>query len=265
MSAEPYSASLVQRFAVPTCEQSLQVYYRSKLFIAASTSNPLVAAAGPLFALLERLCVSPTLPPITAIHDNIAHELLAYRSRLQQVKYAGEIAGIAHYLLCATLDELLGKSYMRIHGKYAEFKAFTPPSTDGAGPEKRFFDIVQHIKEHANQYLDLIELSYYCLIAGFEGEQHVRTDGRQTLEHLTEELYQLIQKHRVHKPYRLFKPQATNTTAPINHAKQHNLYTLGLSGVALLAIVSAYFTSNSIINHHAQNLLPATTFTTLEP
>ena len=57
-----------------------------------------------------------------------------------------------------------------------------------------FFGIVTYIKQRPNQYLDLLELAYYCLITGFEGEQHGKADGRQTLDNLIEELYQLISK-----------------------------------------------------------------------
>ena len=113
MTAETYSASLVSRFAVPSTTHRIpQGYYRSKLFIASSTTNPLVAAAGPLLSLLERLCISPTLPPINSIRENIQHELHAFHSRLTGLHYAEELIAIAHYLLSATIDELLGKNYV---------------------------------------------------------------------------------------------------------------------------------------------------------
>ena len=45
--------------------------------------------------------------------------------------------------------------------------------------QQRFFEIVDYMKERVNQYLDLLELAYYCLVSGFEGEHHLRADGRQ--------------------------------------------------------------------------------------
>ncbi len=250
MTAETYSASLVSRFAVPSTQRITQGYYRSKLFIASSTTNPLVAAAGPLLSLLERLCISPSLPPINSIRDNIEHELNAFHSKLASLQYAEELIIIAQYLLSATIDELLGKNYLRLFNQPAEFKAFTPSSHDDIGPQQRFFDIVNHIKERANQYLDLIELSYYCLIAGFEGEQHLRADGRQTLENLIEELFQLIQQHRVNKPQRLFKEQTTTLTEPANHKP--------LIAAALLAfglLTSIYFVSHTLLEQKAKTVL----------
>jgi len=250
MPAESYSASLVSRLAVP-CHHRIQPgYYRSKLFIASSTTNPLVAATGPLLSLLERLSVSPTLPPVSDIRDNIEHELHAFHSRLVSLHYADELIIIANYLLSATIDELLGKNYLRLYGKLAEFKAFTPPSHDDIGPQQRFFDIVHHIKDRTNQYLDLIELAYYCLIAGFEGEQHLRTDGRQTLDNLIEELYQLIQQHRVNKPLRLFKEQPITRPEATNHKP---IITAVMLALGLLT--SIYFISHTLLENKAKTVL----------
>ena len=247
MPAEPYSASLVSRLAVPSHHQPPQGYYRSKLFINSSTTNPLVAAAGPLLSLLERLGISPTLPSINSIRDNIEHELHAFHSRLTGQKYAEEFVVIACYLLSATIDELLGKNYLRLHGQPAEFNAFTPSSHDEIGPQRRFFDIINHIKERTNQYLDMLELAYYCLIAGFEGEQHLRTDGRQILDNLTEELYQLIQQNRANKPHRLFKEKTHRVPEPTNHKP-----ILIATFLAFSMLVSIYFVSHVLLEHKAK-------------
>lgn len=176
------STALANRLVSLGSYQKPHAYYRSKLFIASSTPNTLVAAAGPLLSLLGRLCVSPTLPAIDSLRDNIEHELHAFNSRLATQQGAEEIVAIANYLLCATIDELIGKSYLRLDNKPLEFKAFTPSSFDDIGPQHRFFELVTHLKDHTNQYLDLIELAYYCLTAGFEGEKHFQPDGRQQLD-----------------------------------------------------------------------------------
>lgn len=250
MTAEFYSASLVSRFSIAEKHLVPKGYYRSKLFIASSTSNPLVAAAGPLLSLLERLCISPTLPPIHNIRDNIEHELLAFNSRLLGQNYSEEFVVIAHYLLSATIDELLGKNYLRLYKIPAEFKAFTPSSHDETGPQRRFFDIVNFIKERSSQYLDLLELAYYCLIAGFEGEQHLRADGRQTLDNLIEELFQLIQQNRVNKPHKLFKEQANTIAEP-----KSNKYLLIAALFSLGLLISIYFLSHTLLDHKAKTLL----------
>jgi len=250
MTAEHYSASLASRLATTHNHQPPQGYYRSKLFIVPSAANPLVAAAGPLFSLLERLSISPTLPDITDIRNNIEHELNAFHSRLGSLSYTQELVSIAHYLLSATIDELLGKNYLRLHGYPAEFNAFTPSSFDEIGPQRRFFDIVNYIKERTNQYMDLVELAYYCLIAGFEGEQHLRANGRQELDNTIEELYQLIQHNRVNKPYMLFAQCTPAVKEPKNHKSL-----LIFASVALAFLVFLYLGSHALLEQKAKTVL----------
>ena len=250
MLAEPYLASLVSDISVSDNSRMPAGYFRSKLFLTSSTTNPLVAAASPLLSLMERLSLSPTLPKIDDIRENIEHELFAFHSRLSGQHYAKELVLIADYLLSATIDELLGKNYLRMHNEPAEFKSFVPASLDEAKPQSRFFEIIDVIKHRLNQYLDIVELAYYCLITGFEGEHHFRADGRQTLDNLIEELYQLIQAHRVNKPSRLFKEQPKTSPEPTNHKP---IVTLGLVAVCMLAM--SYMGSHSLLEHKAQTLL----------
>lgn len=242
MAVERFSASLVSQLALPGIVQSPQGYYRSKLFVAPFSTNSLVAAAGPVLSLLERLCVSHVLPPVNRLRDNLEHELKAFRSRIEGRSHSEEVDALAYYLLCATIDELLGKSFIRLHGKPAEFCAFTPPSHDQIGPEQRFFDIVDYVKERPNQYLDLLELAYYCLIAGFEGRQHEQADGRQVLDNLLEELYQLIQNYRVNKSYDLFKEPQKHQADPA-----HRKHALSICLVSISLLAAGYFLSASLL------------------
>lgn len=252
MIAEHHALSLISRLAISGPETHLEGYYRSKLFIAPSTTNPLLAASGPLFSLIERLTVSQALPPIESILSNMEHELRAFHSKLSASNYSVELIAIAHYLLCATIDELLGKSYLRLNQAIIEFKAFTPLSRDGVEPQKRFFEIIKHIQEWPNQHLDIIELAYFCLIAGFEGEWHMRADGRQSLDNMIENLYLLIQKHRVNKPNALFNepilPEAPQTSQTPNFFK-----IAGIMGALALCFLSSHLVldnkAKTVLNH----------------
>lgn len=225
-------------------------YFRSKLYVSSYVINPLIAAAGPLFSFLERLSLSESLPPIELIRSNIEHELYAFHSKLSILNYASEFTKIANYMICATIDELLGKSYLRKQSKIDEFQAFTPPSNDEHGPEFRFFDIVDHIKQSASQYLDLIELAYHCLITGFEGFHHQQADGRQKLDNLIEELYQLIKQHRVNKPYRLSREE----TAHLINLPKTNTFIMPII-VTASVIAFTYLSSLLLLNHQAKEIL----------
>ncbi len=227
-------------------------YFRSKLFSSHAASNPLVAAASPLLSLLERLGVSQTLPAIEQLRDNIEHELFAFHSRLTNQQFNEDSIALSHYLLCATLDELIGKNYLRLKGEPTTFKAFTPSSNNQLGPETQFFVILDHLSTRANQYLDILELTYYCLIAGFEGEHHLKTDGRQILDNLIDDIHKTILQHRVHKPQLLFKESIHRSTAAPQRYIKSLMLTVTMS-TALL--ISCYMGMHHLLNHQAQTLL----------
>jgi len=250
MTTEHYSTSLVSRLSITAPLSVPKGYYRSKLFIAPFLTNTLVAAAGPMLSLLERLCLSHSLPPIEDIRDNIEHELRAFHSKLDASKYPLDLISIAHYLLSATIDELLGKSYLRVYNLAAEFKAFTPLTSDGAQPQQRFFEILNYIKERPNQYLDLIELIYYCLLAGFEGEYHLKADGRQVLDNHIEDLYQIIQHYRFNKPHRLFNDNPLPKTF-----KKSYKPTLIAAVIALGLMTLTFLGSHTLLENKAKSIL----------
>lgn len=223
-----------------------QGYFRSKIYTAPLTINPFLTAASPIFSLLERLTATQTLPTIDLIKNNIDHEWRAFRSRLSSLKSTPEFLVVAEYLVSATLDEIIGKTYLRVQGAPAEFIAYTRNTESDHSPQKRFFDLVLFMQQQAGQYLDLLELAYYCLTCGFEGEYHTRADGRQALDNLMHTLFQLVTQHRAHKPIRLFKE--AQPQPQVEHDKVHPHFwktvALGLSLVFLLlmgtqALISA--------------------------
>ncbi len=250
MTTEHYPVSLVSNRLDSGTSLIPQGYYRSKLFIAPFSTNALVAAAGPLLSLLERLCLSPSLPPIENIRDNIEHELLAFRSKMDASKYPMDFIIIAHYLMTATIDELIGKNYMRVYQINAEFKAFTPLTNEDVQPQYRFFEILNYIKERPNQYLDLIELVYFFLIVGFEGHYHLKPDGRQALDNYIEDLYQIIQQNRFHQPRRLFNENPLPKT--VKKSYKTAIITL-ITAVTL--VVFAFFTSQYLLENKAKAVL----------
>lgn len=252
MTAEAHSVSTANRLSLPgNLHQRLpQGYYRSKLFSASFITNPLVSAASPLLSLLERLCISQTLPPLAAIRDNLHHELCAFHSRLQSQVPSEELIILASYLMSATVDELLGKSYLRTPGLPPSFTAFTPASPPGEpGPEERFFAITRFIKERPHQYLDVLELAYYCLIAGFEGKHHGQSHGRMALDNLIEDLYQSVLQHRVNKSQVLFSPKPTVNMRPKNN---RILILTGLVSVGLFVLT--FFSTHFLLEDKIKTL-----------
>lgn len=248
MTAEVHSASLVSLLSMPSSLP--QGYYRSKLYTQPIKTNPILAAAGPILSLIDRLTQTPNLPAIEIIRENIEHELLAFHSRIKGEVYDDELIMLAHFILTATIDELLGKNYVRLYDKPPEFKAFTPSSQDNVGPEKRFFQIIAYIKTRPTQYLDLIELAYYCLIGGFEGEYHFKADGRLALDNLIEELYQTIEQYRVYQKNKLFKNKVV-----AEEEKTDYHFFINLSAISLLIFALCFLCSHFYLEHKAHDIL----------
>jgi type VI secretion system protein ImpK len=260
MFNESTALSLVSQLKLPGTNDMQSGYFRSKLFVSSSSSNPFVSAASPLFSLFERLSISQNLPNIDNIHANISHELLAFHSRLINTNNHDEkTTAIAYYLMTSTVDELLGKNYIRVLGESTTFKAFSSASLDGLGPEDGFFTILDFIKERSVQYLDLLEFAYYCLIIGFEGKYHVQAYGRQALDNLIDELHQILQAQKVNKPILLLSSSVeSQPQEPIN-----NKTTVKYILATLAVIVSVYTTCYLGIDNRANSLLQNDSFNSL--
>lgn len=200
MSAESLSPLLIRTLSQTKAQVPAASYYRSKLFISGFSNNDLVAAASPIFSLLDRISVSATLPPIDELRKNIEHELLAFDSRLHRQLEDGSSNKVARFMLCATIDELVGKNYLRLRIHEANFKAFSTSNTAHKSPQDVFFELLSAIQEQPQLHLDALEFAYFCLISGIEGPYHNDPTGRQKLDTLLEELHQGILQHRVYRP-----------------------------------------------------------------
>src|SRR3990167_4569951 len=185
--------------------QITRSYFRSKIIARTTSSNAYVSAALPVFSILDRLYINEVLPSLPILQEHIKHELHAFLSQLQSCALSQETNAIAYYVLAATIDELIAKNYLRVQAVLTDFTALTPATADLTdGPETQVFNIIEKIRQHPSQYLDLLELIYYCLISGFEGKYHQHTDGRLVLDNLIEDIYQLIAQHRVPIKHQLF-------------------------------------------------------------
>ena len=250
MNAENLSAifikqeHLIQQFPVE------RGYFRSKLIVTDAFSNPIIAAASPLISILERIQIATKLPDLDTLHHDITHEFKAFYSRFHMHHYSEEFHFLANYLLCATTDEILGKSYLRMEGEEKFFKAFTPVSHNNIGPEQYFFDITNYIMTLPEQFLDIIELSYFCLMIGFEGKYHLQTDGRNTLDNLIENLFQTIQKLRTNKKHKLFKNYVLK-----NQLQKTKISTKKITLIILASIISIGIGCQFYINYQTKEIL----------
>ncbi|OGV28410.1 MAG: hypothetical protein A3F18_08685 [Legionellales bacterium RIFCSPHIGHO2_12_FULL_37_14] len=227
-----------------------RVYYRSKLYSLPDELSPFVSAANPIFSLLDRIALAKDLPAPFRVLGNLDHELKAFYSKLNSQKHCSVVQNsLAYYMLTATVDEILARSYMRLYGKVVEFKAFTPLTYSEEEPQVKFFSILALLKQKPLDYLPLIELAYYCLMTGFEGQYQGKPDGRQILEAEIDALFRLISQYRPCFSVNLFTPikAESKTQKPYYHI-------LILLAFVLSALFVTVFISETSIESKANEL-----------
>lgn len=156
-------------------------HYESKVLATQMAINPLVAAAVPLLNLED------------AVTDTI-HEVKSFESQAHQQGYPAATILAARYLLCCLVDER--------HSNATLLHYFQHESWGG----ERFFTILARASESPRDYIDLLELGYFCLSQGYEGKYQQSTD-KQALNRFTDQLYQLIRQHRQEQQPLLMAPQ----------------------------------------------------------
>lgn len=217
-------------------------YYRSQLYTAYIGINPLVAAAHPIFSLVERMNLSRQLVFSDNLTSLVEHELKAFETRARDANYNSETIMIARYLLAAIIQE-------SIESHNLDIKLLNNQNKTQKGPA-RFFDILERIISKPQSYLDLLELSYLCLSTGFKGSL---LKDEKKLKAIKENLYNAISQHR--RFDKKERPENTKTCEDnkINTKPRKNLQSLML--VSILTIGLTYIAGNLIINHSAKSYL----------
>lgn len=195
--------------------KSHRIHYRSKVYTSNLGINSLIAAAHPLFSILERINLSEKTPEFSALQENLSHELHAFMTKVSTTEHTEEIILLARFLLCATIDEVIEKAYNKtsksateeitsliIENSTSEISESRHSTDDST--EIYFFQIIDKAIIKPDFYLDLIELTYLCIITGFEGKYRHEPQGKQALENLLENLYHVIQAHKSPMTSKLF-------------------------------------------------------------
>lgn len=237
-----------------------RIHYRSKLYTSKIGVNPLVTAAHPLFSILERINLSEKPPELSALEANLSHELQAFMTKASTSEHMDETILAARYLLCATIDEVIDKAYDK-HAiidvnETAEDSASHLIEKENAplSGETHFFKILDKAMTKPDFYLDVIELTYFCIITGFEGKYRRDPNGKQQLENLLDKLYQIIQNQKPATPEKLFM-QPTPTKRFISIKLFPWKWFIGiLAGIT----ITGYFIAVYQLNQHAKETFEQT-------
>lgn len=256
-------------FSLIVDEPQGRTHYRSKLYTSKIGVNPLVTAAHPLFSILERINLSEKPPELTALQANLSHELQAFMTKAHTSEHLEETIVAARYLLCATIDEVIDKAYHK-HQKDSEkweekevlvieqnefsneLKTSKDPSSINiTSSDTHFFQILEKAMNKPDFYLDVIELTYFCIITGFEGKYRTDPNGKQDLENLLDKLYQIIQEQKPPSAEKLFV-QASTTRRFISIKSFPWKW---VTSILVSIIAAGYFMASYQLNQQAAHVL----------
>jgi len=176
----------------PSNKINLQVSPISVLF---DGENSLLSNASEILILASNIRSLEPSNSIEQLRQDIEQLIAKFDEQINSAGLNKEIALTARYLICCLLDELVLStpwgsdsiwSHQTLLGKY---------HNETSGGEK-FFLIVNKLLEQPQRNIDLIELCYVCLSAGFCGKYRVSKQGESELLQISQKLYQPIEQFR---------------------------------------------------------------------
>ncbi|MFT3742252.1 MAG: type IVB secretion system protein IcmH/DotU [Gammaproteobacteria bacterium] len=236
----------------------LQPYYRSKAFVSQIGINPLIAAAAPIFFLVEKFQLLSQQPDLARLRENLIHEIKAFENQAQHHTYKSPFIIAAQTILCLWADEMVlstrwGKDsywqeFLLAHSRLLEL------------PENAsFFAILTHCMQDAEQYIDLLELCYLCLSLGFEGEYRYLERGYIQLAEIRDSLYHLILRQRgeISKQLEIKSQTVVTTERWLPRVLTQSLFIT----VSLITCISSYFLLNHQLTQTLNRIQPWTDVT----
>lgn len=208
--------------------------------------NTLVDASAAIFESIETLVRHPNSQELYSV---LTQQLERLRQHYQRLEYPQDISLTAHYVLCATLDDIMRhhKQPLTHHSTVllAEPAQFLPNFHRSHVEQDKFYSILEHIRRQPLKYIDLLELVYLCLRFGYKGQYSNTPYGLQQWWLLTEQTYQLIIEMRGQPSSTLSAPVLygkKNFAPSPSSKKSQRFYVYTVGGLfALMLIASLVF------------------------
>lgn len=158
---------------------------KSELYEVNCHYDPLIAAALPLLTLTSEIIQSKTTPDFNAVFQMCCDEIKVMEDRVQDHALRLDNIHGARYLLCALIDETIIKKFGKTASweKSSLLQTFQRESWQG----ERFYIIIDRALLEDQKYRPLLELAYYCLSLGYQGNASLETRSL-----LMDKIYQLI-------------------------------------------------------------------------
>ena len=197
--------------------------------------NALVDHAATFFQLLPNL--SQHHDENTEILFEQAKQALEnIQEAYNKLHYPKDMLLAAHFALCATLDDVVFNYLPYTEKKFSLLQTFHQNHVY----EQKFFSLLNYTLERPEQYIDLTELLYLCMLFGFKGRYKNSDFGLTQLQQLLEKTYLSILQARGEHSYQLsFDSDTANSSKRSIGNSKNNIEETKISWLNYLATGTA--------------------------
>lgn len=159
-----------------------------------AAGNPLLAAANALLNLAPQIRMLTQHKDPDALHRQLVEEIRRFERQAQMLHIRPEVIIAARYCLCTVLDEAAALTPWG--GENWSNRSLLVTFHNEAWGGEKFFQLLSRLAAEPRQHRDLLELQYYCLNLGFEGQYRIMDHGRSALEILKQRLLDILRRNQ---------------------------------------------------------------------
>ncbi|MEO3999652.1 type VI secretion system protein TssL, long form [Mesorhizobium sp. CAU 1732] len=151
----------------------------------------LVASAAPLLNLAHAIRQTDAQPDIDQLRRVTMEAIRRYERDLASARISPERARAAHYVVCATVDDVILSKPWGVRAGWARSGLVSTFHMDVTGGDK-VFDLLDHFHKTPASSKDLLLLIYLSLSLAFEGRTRVSPRGTLELSRIRDNLYKTL-------------------------------------------------------------------------
>ncbi|MFV0386291.1 type VI secretion system protein TssL, long form [Paracoccus sp. (in: a-proteobacteria)] len=210
----------------------------------------MVSDAAGLLNLAHSLRHRKTPPDLEALRRDTIAAIRDYERKLGSAGILPEQARAAHYVICATLDDVIrnmpwGQGWSQ-RGLVSTFHH------DVTGGDK-VFELLTHFQSQPGRNRDLLLLIYLCLSMGFEGRTRVSARGALELAQIRDNLYRLL-RAQYGAPEQDLSPAWKGENLQHRPMRRGRLFWL-ISGLAVLLLCALFAVLTQSLNRVSDNAI----------
>lgn len=151
----------------------------------------LVASAAPLLNLAHAIRQTDSEPDIAELRRVAIDGVCRYERDLASARISPERARAAHYVVCATVDDVVLSKPWGVRAGWARSGLVSTFHMDVTGGD-RVFDLLDHFHRSPGANKELLLFIYLCLSLAFEGRTRVSPRGTLELGRIRDGLYKTL-------------------------------------------------------------------------